>query len=79
VQSLAERVQAQTGLLREVANAHAEAAVAHEVKLQAEVAVAREIQHIKEVMTHQAQKEATDLKNKLEDAEQKTKDAASDL
>jgi hypothetical protein len=30
-------------------------------------------------MTHQAQKEATDLKNKLEDAEQKTKDAASDL
>jgi hypothetical protein len=30
-------------------------------------------------MTHQAQKEATDLKNKLEDTEQKAKDAASDL
>jgi hypothetical protein len=61
-----------------VANAQAEATAAHEVKLQAEVAVAREIQRIKEVMTRQAQKDAADLK-KLEDAEQKAKDAASDL
>jgi hypothetical protein len=30
-------------LLREAANAHAEAAAAHEAKLQAEVAAAREI------------------------------------
>jgi hypothetical protein len=34
VQSLAERAQARTGLLREAANAHAEAAVAREAKLQ---------------------------------------------
>jgi hypothetical protein len=30
-------------------------------------------------MAHQAQKEATELKKKLEDAEQKAKDAAADL
>jgi hypothetical protein len=30
-------------------------------------------------MARQAQKEATDLKKKLEDAEQKAKDAAADL
>jgi ElaB/YqjD/DUF883 family membrane-anchored ribosome-binding protein len=41
--------------------------------------VAQEIQHVKEVMAHQAQKEAADLKKKLEDVEQKAKDAASDL
>jgi uncharacterized membrane protein len=72
-------VQAKTGLLREATNAHTKAAAAHEVKLQAEVAAAREIQRVKEVMARQAQKEAADLKKKLEDAEQKAKDAASDL
>jgi hypothetical protein len=50
VQSLAERAQAWTGLLREAANAHAEAAVAHEAKLQAEIVATREIQRVKEVM-----------------------------
>jgi hypothetical protein len=30
-------------------------------------------------VAHQAQKEAADLKKKLEDAEQKAKDAAADL
>jgi hypothetical protein len=50
VQSLAERAQARTGLLREAANAHAEAAAAREAKLQAEVAAAREIQRVKEAM-----------------------------
>jgi hypothetical protein len=47
VQSLAEGEQAQIGLLRE---AHEEAVVAHEAKLQAEVAVACGIQRVKEVM-----------------------------
>jgi hypothetical protein len=79
VQSLAERAQAWTGLLREAANAHAEAAAAHEEKLQAEIMAMREIQHVKEDMARQAQKEAANLKKKLEDAEQKAKDAASDL
>jgi uncharacterized membrane protein len=79
VQSLGERAQAQTGLLREAANAHAEAAVAHEVKLQVEIAAAQEIQRVKEVMTCQAQKEAAELNNKLEDAERKAKDAAANL
>jgi hypothetical protein len=79
VQSLAEREQARTGLLREAANAHVEATVAHEAKLQAEVAVACEIQRVKEVMVRQAQKEAADLRKKLEDAEQKAKGAVSDL
>jgi hypothetical protein len=58
---------------------HAEAAAAHEAKLQYEVASAREIQHVKEVMARQAQKETSDLKKKLEDTEWKAKDAASDL
>jgi hypothetical protein len=53
VQSLAERVQARTGLLREAANAHVEAAVAHEAKLQAKIMAAQEIQHVKEDMTRQ--------------------------
>jgi hypothetical protein len=79
VQSLAEQAQAQTGLLREVANAHTEAAAAHEAKLQAEIAAARKIQRVKEVMARQAQKEAVDLKKKLEDAEQMATDAAADL
>jgi hypothetical protein len=79
VQSLTERAQARTGLLREAANAHAEAAAAHEAKLQAEIVTAREIQRVKEVMARQVQKEAADLKKKLEHAEQKATDAASDL
>jgi hypothetical protein len=40
MQSLAERAQARTGLLREVANVHAEDAAAHEAKLRAEIAAA---------------------------------------
>jgi hypothetical protein len=78
-QSLAEQAQARTSLPREAANAHAEAAAAQEAKLQAEVAAACEIQCVKEVMAHQAQKEAADLKEKLEDAERKAKDAVTDL
>jgi hypothetical protein len=54
VQSLAERAQARTGLLGEATNAHADAAVAHEAKLQAEIAAACEIQRAKEVMARQA-------------------------
>jgi seryl-tRNA synthetase len=79
VQSLAERAQARTGLLWEAANAHAEAAAAHEAKLRAKIAVAREIHRAKEVMARQAQKEAAELKKKLEDAERKAKDAVADL
>jgi hypothetical protein len=48
-------------------------------KLPAEVAAAREIQCIKEVMVRQAQKAAADQKKKLQDAERKAKDAASNL
>jgi hypothetical protein len=54
VQSLAERAQARTGLLGEATNAHADAAAAHEAKLQAEIAAACEIQRAKEVMARQA-------------------------
>jgi hypothetical protein len=79
VQSLAEQAQTRTGLLREAANAHAEAAAAREAKLQAEVAVACQIQCVKEAMARQVHKDAADLKKKLEDAEQKAKDVASDL
>jgi hypothetical protein len=79
VQSLAEQAQARTGLLRGEANAHAEAAAAREAKLQVEVAAAREIQRIKESMAREARKDADDLKQKLEDAEWKAKDAVSDL
>jgi hypothetical protein len=79
VQSLAERAQAWTGLLWEAANAHAEAVAAREAKLQAEVTAVREIQRVKEAMERQARKDATDLKQKLEDAERKAKDATSDL
>jgi hypothetical protein len=39
----------------------------------------REIYHIKKVMARQAQKEATELKKKLEDAKRKHKDVAADL
>jgi hypothetical protein len=62
-----------------VANAHAEATAARKAKLQTEVAATREIQRVKEAMAHQAHKDAADLKKKLEDAERKAKDAASDL
>jgi hypothetical protein len=48
---------------------HTKAVAAHEAKLQVEIAAAREIQRVKEVMVRQAQKEAADLKKKLEDAE----------
>jgi hypothetical protein len=34
---------------------------------------------VKEAMAHQAQREAADLKKKLEDVELKAKDAAADL
>jgi hypothetical protein len=43
MQSLAEQVQAQTDLLREAANAYAEAAAAHEARLQAQVEAAQEV------------------------------------
>jgi hypothetical protein len=43
MQSLAERVQAQTDLPREAANAHAKAAAAHEARLQAHVKAAQEV------------------------------------
>jgi diphthamide synthase (EF-2-diphthine--ammonia ligase) len=71
VQSLAEREQAQTSLLCEAANTHAEATAAHEAKLQAEVAAARKIQCVKEAMACQARKEVDDLKKRLEDVERK--------
>jgi DNA-binding transcriptional regulator GbsR (MarR family) len=56
-----------------------EAAATREVKLQAEVAAALEIQCVKEAMARQAQRKATDRKKKLEDTERKAKDAATDL
>jgi hypothetical protein len=65
--------------LREAANAHAETAATHEARLQAQVKAAQEVQRVKDVMARQAQQEAADLKKKLEDAEQKAKDAAADL
>jgi hypothetical protein len=68
-----------TGLLGEAANAHAEVVAAREAKLQAEVAVAREIQRVKEAMAHQARKDVDDLKQKLEDTKRKAKDATSDI
>jgi hypothetical protein len=79
VQSLAEWAQAQIDLLREVANEHTRAAAAHEAKLQDEIAITQEIQRVKEVMARQAQKEAVELKKKLENAEQKAKDATANL
>jgi hypothetical protein len=47
--------------------------------LQDEVADAREIQRVKEVMARQAQKKESDVKKKLEDTELKAKDAVADL
>jgi hypothetical protein len=46
--------------------------------LQAQVAAAQEIQRVKEAMARQAEKEVTALKEKLEVAERKAKDAADD-
>jgi uncharacterized membrane protein len=79
VQSLAERAQTRTGLLREAANARSKVAATHEVMLQTEIAAVRENQHVKEVMARQVQKEVVDLKKKLEDAEGKAKDATFDI
>jgi hypothetical protein len=78
-QSLADRAQTRAGLLREAADAHAEAATAREAKLQAQIEAAQSIQRIKEAMARQAQKEAAALKRELEVAERKTKDASADL
>jgi hypothetical protein len=50
MQSLAERAQAQIDLLREAANAHAEAVAAHEARLQAQVEAAQEVQRVKDAM-----------------------------
>jgi hypothetical protein len=47
--------------------------------LQAEVTAVHEIQRVKEAMARQAHKDADDLKQKLEDAKRKAKDATSDL
>jgi hypothetical protein len=66
-------------LLREAANAHAKAAAAREAKLQAQVEDVQEVQCVKEAMARQAQREATDLKKKLEDAKRKAKDVTTDL
>jgi DNA-binding protein YbaB len=46
-------------------------------KLQAQVEAVREIQRIKEAIARQMQREAADLKKKLEDAKRKAKDAAT--
>jgi hypothetical protein len=40
--------------LREADSAHAEAAAAHEARLQAQVDAAQEVQRVKESMAHQA-------------------------
>jgi hypothetical protein len=79
VHSLTEQAQARTCLLREAANAHAEATTAHEAKLQAEIMAAQEVQRVKQVMVCQAQKEAAELKKNLEDAERKAKDTTAEL
>jgi hypothetical protein len=47
--------------------------------MQAKVTATREIQRVKEAMARQEQREATDLKKKLEDAKRKAKDTATDL
>jgi ElaB/YqjD/DUF883 family membrane-anchored ribosome-binding protein len=62
-----------------VANVHVEAAASREAKLRIEVAAAREIERVMEAMARQAGKYADDVKQKVEDAERKAKDVASDL
>jgi hypothetical protein len=54
LQSLADQAQAQVGVLREAANAHAEVTAACEAMLQAQIEAAQEIQRVKETMAHQA-------------------------
>jgi hypothetical protein len=54
VQSLAERVQARTGLLWEAANVHVAVVAAREAKLQSQVESVQEIQCVKEVMARKA-------------------------
>jgi hypothetical protein len=79
VLSLADRAQARVGLLWEAANAHAEVAAAREATLQAQIEAAQDIQHVKETMARQAQKEVAALRKKLEVVKQKAKDATADL
>jgi hypothetical protein len=64
-------------LVREAANAHAEAAAAREASLQAKIEAAKEVKHVKVAMARQ--KEVASLKKKLQEAEKKAKDAADDL
>jgi hypothetical protein len=47
--------------------------------LQAQIEAAQDIQHMKETMARQAQKEAAALRKKLEVVKQKAKDATADL
>jgi uncharacterized protein involved in exopolysaccharide biosynthesis len=79
--SLAERVQARATLVREVANAHVEAAAAQATLLQARGEAAEEIRRVKDAMARQAEKEVSSLKKKLEAAygKRKAKDATNDL
>jgi hypothetical protein len=72
-------VQAKAALVREAANAHAEAAAAQEALLQAKVEVAQEVKRVKEALARQAEKEVNSLKKKPEVAQQKANDAADDL
>jgi hypothetical protein len=65
--------------LWEAANAHAEVAAACEATLHVQVEAAQEIQHVKETIARQAEKELTALKKKLEVTERKAKDATDDL
>jgi hypothetical protein len=59
--------------LREAANAHVEVATVREATLQAQLEAVHEIQHVKETMAHQVEKEVTALKKKLEVAERKAR------
>jgi hypothetical protein len=52
---------------------------AREATLQAQIEATQEIQHVKETMARQAQREAAALKEKVEVAKQKAKDTAADL
>jgi multidrug resistance efflux pump len=63
----------------EAANAHAEATAAREASPQTKIEAAQKIQCVKEAMSGQAKKEVASVENKLEVAERKAKDTASDL
>jgi hypothetical protein len=65
----ADRAQAQAGLYKEPANAHAEATTSQEATLHAKIEAAQEIQHVKEAMVRRVEKEVASLKKKLEVAE----------